>query len=291
MPEVEEKAGPDWEEIQCAVECPLCEYNLRGLSVARCPECGLEFDWGEVLDPKRQRHPYLFEHHPERSWNAFFRTLIGGLRPGKFWTTLHPAQPSSLSRLLMYGGIVLGIALLPLVASRVLLAPWPTRFIWGSTLRLELAYEYLPDFFLMVFRPLFRLPVVRLLPVIVIWWTMLPVGTYLLLLIFQGTMRRGRVKAHHVLRCIIYSADALIWPSLVLLVLLPLNLPAFRLAPTELIAWVLLVSLPIVWMRMAWRLMVAYRRYLRFPHAEGVIASVQVILLLVWMILLFKIRF
>ena len=47
------------------LHCPLCEYNLRGLSEPRCPECGYRFEWAELRDPSRRLHPYLFEHHPE----------------------------------------------------------------------------------------------------------------------------------------------------------------------------------------------------------------------------------
>lgn len=84
------------------VLCPLCEYNLRGLTDARCPECGAKFDWEELRDPSRRLHPYLFEHHPERNIRSFWRTLIGGLRPRQFWTTLYPTQPSRLRRLFLY---------------------------------------------------------------------------------------------------------------------------------------------------------------------------------------------
>ena len=46
-----------------------------------------------------------------------------------------------------------------------------------------------------------------------------------------------------------------------------------------------------LWIAMTWRLVVAYRKYLRFQHSEAVVLSVQVILLLIGMILLFAIRF
>ena len=67
--------------------CPLCGYDLRGLETApdpRCPECGRRFEWADFTDPARRRHPYLFEHHPERPAWSFARTLLGGLRPGRF---------------------------------------------------------------------------------------------------------------------------------------------------------------------------------------------------------------
>ncbi len=94
---------PDWATFPAEVHCPLCRYSLRGLSEARCPECGYRFAWAEVLDPDRQPHPYLFEHHPEKNVRSFCRTLAGGLRPRRFWRTLRPTQPSSVPRLLVYG--------------------------------------------------------------------------------------------------------------------------------------------------------------------------------------------
>ncbi len=39
--------------IDFEVPCPRCEYNLRGLTVPRCPECGLTFEWNEVPEFKK----------------------------------------------------------------------------------------------------------------------------------------------------------------------------------------------------------------------------------------------
>jgi hypothetical protein len=36
------------------VPCPLCHYNLRGLSATRCPECGRELRLGVWLAEPRQ---------------------------------------------------------------------------------------------------------------------------------------------------------------------------------------------------------------------------------------------
>ena len=68
----------------------------------RCPECGAPFDWDELRDPTRRKHPYLFEHHPNHNLWSFFRTLIGGLFPRRFWKTLSPVQPSWPRRLTVY---------------------------------------------------------------------------------------------------------------------------------------------------------------------------------------------
>lgn len=42
-------AVPDWSTIGREIHCPLCEYNLRGLSEPRCPECGYQFEWAECF--------------------------------------------------------------------------------------------------------------------------------------------------------------------------------------------------------------------------------------------------
>ncbi|MFQ5502553.1 MAG: hypothetical protein ACE5EQ_09675 [Phycisphaerae bacterium] len=38
-----------------------------------------------------------------------------------------------------------------------------------------------------------------------------PFATFLTLMIFQASMRRAKIKTVHVLRCVIYSADVLVW--------------------------------------------------------------------------------
>ena len=96
--------------------CPLCEYSLRGLVDPRCPECGYAFEWAELLDAERQRHPYLFEHHPRHNVRSFFKTLSGGLRPGRFWRTLHPSHPANLRRLTLYWVLATTLTVVAVVA-------------------------------------------------------------------------------------------------------------------------------------------------------------------------------
>src|SRR5437764_722573 len=94
--------APDWQTQREEIHCPMCEYLLRGLAEPRCPECGYRFAWKDLLDARLRPHPYLFEHHPESKFKSFWKTAWGGLRPGKFWSTLHAAQPSKPRRLLAY---------------------------------------------------------------------------------------------------------------------------------------------------------------------------------------------
>lgn len=57
------------------VDCPRCGYDLRLLTVPRCPECGLPFAWEQIVASARLRHATpLFEYH----WRTRpFRSLLG----------------------------------------------------------------------------------------------------------------------------------------------------------------------------------------------------------------------
>ena len=95
-------AGADWDSIKEEVHCPLCDYNLRGLIEPRCPECGFKFAWPDLLDPTKRRHPFIFEHHPERNLWSAWKTTTAMLRPRRFWSSLRPSQPSNAKRLFNY---------------------------------------------------------------------------------------------------------------------------------------------------------------------------------------------
>src|SRR4051812_9296702 len=109
-------AAPAWDSIRHDVRCPLCDYNLRGLTDPRCPECGHRFDWAVVTDPNRRLHPYLFEHHPERNIPSFSQPLGGPLRPRRFWDSLPASQPIRPGRMRLYAVLAALVASTSLVA-------------------------------------------------------------------------------------------------------------------------------------------------------------------------------
>ncbi len=49
--------------------CPKCQYNLRGLTLPRCPECGFAFDW--------QNLPQMRAGTEESSWTPGDRIALG----------------------------------------------------------------------------------------------------------------------------------------------------------------------------------------------------------------------
>ena len=109
----------------------------------------------------------------------------------------------------------------------------------------------------------------------------LPVVTYLLLMIFQQTMRKAKLRFAHVLRCITYSADVALWPVLPLCLLTVMNgSPQTPYQWEEEFAWMVFFSLGLIWFTFIWRMICAYRYYLRFDHPAATIISVQIIILL-----------
>ena len=78
---------PDWEAIDFDLPCSRCGYELRMLTQPRCPECGLQFEWREILGHRMlRRHEFLFEFRwRERPVRSYLETLWRGLWPWGFW--------------------------------------------------------------------------------------------------------------------------------------------------------------------------------------------------------------
>ncbi|HSU69572.1 MAG TPA: hypothetical protein VLJ39_21995 [Tepidisphaeraceae bacterium] len=321
--------APDWSAIQPDVRCPLCDYNLRGLVEPRCPECGYQFDWRELLDFKLRERSFTFEHGEEHNWRSFFRTIASTWRPGRFWARLKPSQGVRTGRLILYWLIANLVPVFagvlwaflnytssqgwkwfgpPTTNSGTLvvagsgysyytfgfqparigwykvfeIAHLPFGMRWGPPrLMVEIAgvnlqFEYLSSLYLVVCGLCLLVP----------WFC------FMGLMIFQGTMRRAKIRPAHVLRCVLYASDAPFWFGLALLIALPINIlarlgnglsgifdgkPFLEFGTLALV----LVALPLVYAIVAtWRLYVGYRRYLQFRHSAAVIAAVDFILLL-----------
>ncbi|HEX5244851.1 MAG TPA: hypothetical protein VFW23_16455 [Tepidisphaeraceae bacterium] len=204
------------------ISCPLCEYNLRGLSEPRCPECGYKFVWAELVEATRSAHPYLFEVQRRKAW-SFWKTLVGGLRPGRFWKTLKPAHRGNLRRLFLYWLITLLIGFAAAAAmDRVVLASLSTPLsgymvrAYSYSLGSPLLYAYSSRDSVHFGFSFYRLnlqvgDVAVIYAGAILIWT---AATFLALLIFQQSMARAKIRTHHLFRCVIYSADVVIWASL-----------------------------------------------------------------------------
>ena len=296
------RAGPDWASRGEDLLCPLCGYNLRGLTDPRCPECGYRFEWDQLRDEKFQLHPYLFEHHPERNVRSFFRTAIGGLLPGRFWTALRPGQPSRPKRLLAYWALVMGFAFMAAVvaptlafavlvnialradiARRNYVAPDGTVSYWSPTTG---GYTTTPPTLPGLFNPKGGLEA-ALEDVAVpcaAWWAtaaVWPWATIGALLVFRISMSRAKLKPIHVRRCVLYSFDACLWASLIVLIVsalaFVLRLGANQPRPLAVEAvWVL----PLLLFVVTYRIGYAYQDYLRFDHPFQTVILSQIIVAL-----------
>jgi hypothetical protein len=325
-------ALPNWETQRGEICCPMCEYNLRGLTEPRCPECGYRFEWKDLLDAKVRPHPYLFEHHPERNFKSFWQTAWGGLRPWKFWRELHAGQLSRPKRLFAYwlfaSAFILTALLVLAVGAGITLAASASNerqtlirssggaiAASGQAAYLDQRYPLPPDklFFHWLWDTRADLQVTVALAGIILAWPWL---TYLMLMIFRISMRRARIKSIHVRRSIIYCFDAAIWASLLALLIFPLrewlwsaSLPYnswssfggyvlsrpplssarfFSGAPSDFYMHCANSLAGVAVAVGAWRLTIAYRRYLRFDWPVATVLASQVILLLALVVIAFN---
>lgn len=298
---------PLWDELQ-EIHCPLCDYNLRGLSEPRCPECGYRFVWADLTDPARRLHPYIFEHHPERNIWSFWKTAFGGLLPSRFWKSLRPEQPSSGKRLFLYWAWSMAVVVFScaiqyvhaavgyqrmVVVVRATLQVNPTPPGWSYWKDQIIAQHGSFQAALDAYHPLFPSPrflaaVLRdrsvggvvIPPVLVslVW----PWLTFMALMLFRWSMRKARIKPVHVLRCVLYSFDLGLWVGGVISVA---TLSTFLVTKTASLNQY--VRTGIVWFCLFMallairRLRIAYRVYLCFDHAFMTVLSSQVIVFLI----------
>ena len=301
-----------------ALQCPLCDYDLRGLVEPRCPECGYAFDWADLRDPARRKHKYLFEHHPERNVRSFARTMIGHLRPRKFWGGLLPSQPSHPRRLFIYALVIAISATFPpaalmthmmqnewsqMAANRRSVAAsmaWPAnltayqRAMKDATAR-QILDQYAPAPTVgSVLGNVWRRSIFHrslLAHAISLLW---PALSFAALMIFQISMRRARVRPVHFARLTVYAADVILWANLLLAALvvgftlrqiliggttpLPAALEAYGVAATCICLAALLLFV--------YRLIVALAKYVHFDHPVATIFMSQFIVFLLMLILL-----
>lgn len=114
--------------VDTGLRCPVCEYNLTGLSEPRCPECGQLFDWDELRRAASGAPVISFER--ARGWRkvtAFVVTWATVLFAP--WVFARQAvQRVSVGRALIFGGI----CFLPVTARYALEGFDASYFAWVS---------------------------------------------------------------------------------------------------------------------------------------------------------------
>jgi hypothetical protein len=272
-------APPDWSASDRDVVCPLCDYNLRGLVEPRCPECGYRFEWSELLAPQTRLQEYLFESRPERNVWAFFRTIWSDVSPHRFWATISPTQRPNARRLVLYWLLAATPAIVMAVTHTILAPPRWTHVTLAHNTLTGTVSDLLTE--LINGRSYGSTPAVQhaitaLLLLTCLAW---PWVTVAALLVFQQSMRRVRINRVHVLRCVVYSADVVFWIGWLSSAMLLNQLRNKGGWPPENTGW-FFFAVPAALAWMSWRLVVAYRQYLRFDRPVATVLSAQVIVVL-----------
>lgn len=291
------------------IPCPLCGYNLRGLTVPRCPECGHVFQWNELFE-LGNRHPYFFEHN-RRGLRAIVSTWAHSLFPRRFWRTARPTHEPHRRRLLVHWICVTTLALLllttPLLCSAGAMyvriyrfrSAWLAMTIQGLTpqqLRLQIAqygsmnnaaaqlfpYPDLSEVQRLIFPYGFGYEgtfasILAGATLIVLW----PPLTLATLMLYRRVFRHAKIRIEHVMRMIVYGTD--IFP----LVGLGLGVEWWFKRPYDPFFWSVTGPLPgnvvcvlvLMIMLLLYRLLVANQLYLRLPLRRAIVLT-QVLVVL-----------
>jgi hypothetical protein len=309
------------------VHCPLCDYNLRGLTEPRCPECGHRSTWEELRNEQRN-HPYFFEQN-RRLFVPLFKTWWHSLRPHKFWRDISPTIPIRRWRMSFFVIVMILAMILCTVGGmigqgavivfqinrreailrqefvgmanqapkntplgRFRLTPQQILQNYGSFQ--AFADQIYPNATLQRLvssRLSFRLWPVGPMIIVVLW---LPI-TFLTLLIFRASLRQARIRRGHVVRCLVYSmpVGVFLGVTLTLGMLLPsLQSPAYLMVYLTGINPDYVYGTAAMLALLGYRLAVAYREYLRFDRPYlTVLASQLIVWLTIWYLLLSAPRF
>jgi hypothetical protein len=96
--------------------CPECQYDLRGISSERCPECGLAFDRAQLSG---SRIPWLHRHETG-SVRAYIRTVVARTR-GTEGLAAEMVRPVSLRQAQLFRWVTVITVFVPVCATVPLL--------------------------------------------------------------------------------------------------------------------------------------------------------------------------
>ncbi len=104
-------AAPDWSTLDVVLHCPRCGYDLRLLPNPRCPECGLPFNWDELIAAARHHlaSPLFDYHWRDRPVRSLLLTCWRAMWPWRLWRDLPLAVEPRLGPLVVLLLIALAI--------------------------------------------------------------------------------------------------------------------------------------------------------------------------------------
>lgn len=255
-PPLQPDGQPDWDRVSFDPLCPRCDYNLRMLTVQRCPECGFEFEWARVFDLTRQRHAFLFEHNwHRRPVRALLVTFWRALRPWSFWLRVSLYDEVRVGPLLFV--LILGILLGPAtIVTLVYCAIGILELLESGPRQSQIAFAFRFMADALVSRSGFgRTALVS--------WTSGQLLAALMLCTLRQTLARCRVRTAHVIRVAAYAAlgggavlgaACVAWTVVLTLVAPPRYV-------VNITWWILLAVVPAVFVE------AGLRTYLRLPRA------------------------
>jgi hypothetical protein len=252
---------------------------MRGLAEARCPECGCRYEWDELVNREKWVHPFLFEHHPKREYRSFWQTISGGWRPLAFWSSVRPSHAPAPRRLIRYWILTFGSLLLINVALTLVVEyTFPPTFRWAANTPHQANLGPLIALWNQWINCLISNIALRGLAIFTFVMMLWPWLTLAALLVFQISMSRARIRAVHVLRCVIYCADVQLTIAFVALLCSPaiLSEPNRFINPNvTLVDYLLSAAWIIAYLIIIGRLMIAYILYLHFSHPVSVVLTAQ----------------
>jgi len=199
-----------------APACPRCGYDQSGIVATwndRCPlkgvcsECGLPFDWHDLLDPDATTPSWSFEHARSRPFRKLQATWVRSLRPWTFWRSMRLEHPIIPRRIFVWMFACLA-ALHALAAAKGLAEEWEDLYRdivgWvasqrrlhfdGPALARSLGWPY-------SFAPT---PPGARWGLVVLWAILIPIAY----LVLQDTLRTAKVRPAHLWRALAYFLGA-----------------------------------------------------------------------------------
>lgn len=221
--------APRWAEVSFEVYCPRCDYNLRGLTIARCPECGLPVDWRRLLESRIRGGDFLFEHAWRRGpFRAWMRTTAAALLPRRFWKRVTLYDPIHVGPLLTQLALTTTLALAGLHLLAWLIVWIAVTFFgaraWRSPrfTRLHPHDPILEQLSLLAEWPRSLDPRYLCLPATILLGFM---GAAAVLFTLHQTLERCRVRKLHILRVVVYCAPPVLGAMIVLLLAIAVAVP------------------------------------------------------------------
>jgi len=185
--------APDWSQLDVELDCPRCGYNLKMLTRPRCPECGLQFRWDELIEAEKESHtrPPIFEYHwRDHPIRSFSLTVSMCLQPRRLWRWLPLTAVPVVGVMPFLFVVVLSLLALLSLSQEYLWHSYNQLMYWSPS-NFQ-GFPWLSWFDEILLPKLF----VPSMVVVIVWFS---------IQVFRQTITRYRIRQSHILRVVFYS--------------------------------------------------------------------------------------